>query len=255
MKIKTLIVDDVELAREHVKILLKDPEFEIVGECANGRETIRAIQALKPDLVFLDVQMPEIGGFDVVEAIGAENMPLVIFVTAYDEFALRAFDVHALDYVLKPIDEARFTRTVNHVKNQLRRGQNEDEAKLQSLLKQIGKERRYASRILIKSSRQTVLLPVDEIDWVGAAGNYLEVHAGSKSYLLRERMNSFEQKLNPDTFARIHRSTIINLNRVKTMQVLYNDDHLVILHNGEKLRMSRGYFDKLASRLDTGQDN
>ena len=251
MSIRTIIVDDVDLARERIKILLDDSELEIVAECANGREAIRAIGSLNPDLVFLDIQMPKIGGFEVVEAIGVEEMPSVIFVTAYDEFALRAFEVNAVDYLLKPFDEARLKRAVERAKREIGRQKpdGEIEEKLRRLLKEVRDEPRYLKRIPVKSARGTTLVLTEEIDWISSAGHYLELHAGDEKHLIREQLNRLEAKLDPEKFVRIHRSIIVNLDSIKSLHPLFNGDHLVILKNGQEVSLSRTYHERLLTLL------
>lgn len=251
MGIRTIIVDDVDLARERIKLLLSDSELEIVSECANGREAIKAIRDLKPELVFLDIQMPKIGGFEVVEAVGVEAMPAVIFVTAYDEFALRAFEVHAVDYLLKPFDEARLKRAVEHAKREIRQRKPaaEIEEKLRQLLKEVSGEPKYLKRIPVKSARQTTLVLAEEIDWISSSGHYLELHVGGEKHVIREQLSRLEAKLDPETFVRIHRSTIVNLDSIKSFHPLFNGDHLVILKNGKELHLSRTYHEKLLALL------
>jgi two-component system, LytTR family, response regulator len=251
MSIRTIIVDDVELARERIKILLDDAELEVVAECANGREAIRAIRGLKPELVFLDIQMPKISGFEVVEAVGVEEMPAVIFVTAYDEFALRAFEVNAVDYLLKPFDEARLKRAVERAKREIagRSPAREMEEKLRRLLKEVGSEPKYLKRVPVKSARDTTLVLTEEIDWISAAGHYLELHTGSEKHLIREQLNRLEAKLDPEKFVRIHRSIIVNLDSIKSLHPLFNGDHLVVLKNGRELSLSRTYHEKLMALL------
>lgn len=247
MSIRTIIVDDMELAREQIKFLLDDREIEIIAECENGREAIETIRNLKPDLVFLDVQMPKIDGFDVIETVGAAKMPTVIFVTAYDEFALRAFEVNAIDYLLKPFDGERLAKAVARAKREIIKvGVSIDiEDKLRKLLKEVKTEPQYLSRIPVKSSRGTTLILAEEIDWITAAGQYLELHAGSETHLIREKLSQFEIKLDPKMFMRIHRSTIVNLERIKSFHPLFNGDQLIILKNGKELNLSRTYYDKL----------
>lgn len=251
MSIKTIIVDDVELARERVKMLLDDREIEIVAECQNGREALEAIRNLEPDLVFLDVQMPKIGGFEVIETIGAEAMPTVIFVTAYDEFALRAFEVNAIDYLLKPFDEERLAKAVERAKRQIR---TEDapaaiEEKLRRLLSEVKSEPQYLKRIPVKSTRGTTLVLSEEIDWIASAGHYLELHVGRDTHLIREKLSHIETRLDPEVFMRIHRSTIVNLDRIKSLHPLFNGDQIVILKDGRELNLSRTYHEKLMLRL------
>lgn len=258
MKIRTLIVDDMPLARERVrKCLASDQEIEIVAECKNGREAVAAIGNLAPDLVFLDVQMPALSGFGVVEIVGVELMPVVIFVTAYDEFALRAFEVYALDYLLKPFEDDRFERTLARAKREIkRRTQPSDlpgnlEARFQQLLGEVRETKpKYLKRIIVKSGETTSIVQTEDVDWLAAAGNYVELHAGKDVHLVRGRISDFEQKLDPEAFARIHRSTIINIDRIKTLHPLFNGDHLVFLDDGTELNMSRTYHEKLLSLLD-----
>ena len=251
MGIRTLIVDDVELARERVKILLDDPEVEIVAECANGREAIKAIGSLKPDLVFLDVQMPKVGGFEVVEAVGVEEMPAVIFVTAYDEYALRAFEVNAVDYLLKPFDEERLRKAVARARRVIegRASAGEFEERLRRLLKDVRAEPNYLRRIPVKSARGMTFILTESIDWIGSAGHYLEVHVGHDTHLVREQLSRLEAKLDPERFVRIHRSAIVNLDRVKSLRPLFNGDHIVVLVNGQELNLSRTYHEKLMELL------
>jgi two-component system LytT family response regulator len=252
MKIRTLIIDDMLLARKRVRRYLSaDPEVEIVGECADGHEAISAIESLSPDLLFLDVQMPELDGFDVLKAVGAEKIPAVIFVTAYDQFALRAFEVHALDYLLKPFDRERVRKALERAKAQLKHQEAGilDE-RLQALLKDIRTESRYLKRLAVKTTGRTIFLLTDEIDWIESAGNYLKLHTGRDAHLIRERMSQLEVRLDPEKFVRIHRSTLVNIDRIKEMQPLFNGDQLITLRDGKQLTMSRTYRDKLLALLE-----
>ena len=252
MKIRTLIVDDMRLARQRLRrCLASDPEIEIIGECANGQEAINAIKERAPDLVFLDVQMPKVGGFEVLAAIGVEQMPAVVFVTAYDEFALRAFEVNALDYLLKPFDEERLRRAVERAKREVaRRRAGEIDTRLQRLLEQTSAAPKYLKRLAVKSAGHSTLLLTEDIDWIGAAGNYLELHVGRTTHLLRERMSQLELKLDPDKFVRIHRSTIVNVDRIKQLHPLFNGDQEIILHDGTRLTSSRTYHQRLKSLIE-----
>jgi two-component system LytT family response regulator len=251
-KIRTVIVDDMDLARSRTRrFLTTDPEIEIICECSGGREAINAINNLKPDLVFLDVEMPEVSGFDVLDAIRVEPMPAVIFVTAYDQFTLRAFNVHALDYVLKPFDQARLKRSLERAKRALRQTKQTDiNEQLQSVLHNAKPEPKFLKRIAVKSGERTVFLPVNDIDWVSTAGNYLELHVGKQTHLIRERMCELETKLDPTKFVRIHRLSLINIERIKEMQPLFNGDYVVILHNGTQLTLSRTYREKLFALIE-----
>ena len=251
MSIRTIIVDDVELARERTKILLNDAEIEIVAECENGCEAIDTIRDLKPDLVFLDVQMPEIGGFEVIETVGVNKMPTVIFVTAYDEFALRAFEVNAIDYLLKPFDKKRLVKAIERAKREIKKQEpsNGIEKKLLDLLKEVKTEPQYLRRIPVKTSRGTTLVLTEEIDWIASAGHYLELHAGRETHIIREKLSYLETRLDPKDFMRIHRSTIVNLDRIKSLHPLFSGDQIIILKDGRELSMSRTYYDKLMMRI------
>jgi two-component system LytT family response regulator len=246
--IRTLIVDDEPLARERIKrFLTSERDLELIGECVEGREAVAAIQTLKPDLVFLDVQIPELDGFGVVKAIGIAEMPAVIFVTAYDRYALQAFDVNALDYLLKPYNRERFRKAVERARAQLSNGaKGELNERLLSLLENFKPEPpRHLERLMIKSSGRVFFLRTEELDWIEAEGNYLRVHAGRESHLLRETMNRLASKLDPDKFLRIHRSTLVNIERIKELQPLFSGDYVVILRDGKQLTLSRSYRDKL----------
>ncbi|HEV2861709.1 MAG TPA: response regulator [Pyrinomonadaceae bacterium] len=251
MNIRAIIVDDVELARERIKILLDAPEVEVVAECANGREAVKAINGLKPDLVFLDVQMPKVGGFEVVEAVGVEEMPAVIFVTAYDEYAVRAFEINAIDYLLKPFDRDRLNKAVARAKRLIERRTptGEIEERLRRLLQEVRPEPKYLKRIPVKSARDTTLILAETIDWVNSAGHYLELHVGGETHLIREQLSRLEARLDPEKFVRIHRSVIVNLDRVKSLRPLFNGDHIVVLKNGQELNLSRTYHEKLMELL------
>ena len=249
--IRVLIADDEPLARERIRTLVEgEPDIEIISECSNGLESVSAIEALKPDLVFLDVQMPEMSGFEVLETIGVTYSPVVIFVTAYDQYALKAFEVHALDYLLKPFDRERFEKALGRAKTQIEHERGGDlSQRLLALLKDIKPAQKYTERLVIKSSGRVFFLRVDEIDWIESAGNYLRLHVGSEDHLLRDTMNSIETKLDPEKFYRIHRSTIVNVERIKELQPWFRGDYMVILRDGTQLTLSRTYRDKLQGVL------
>jgi two-component system LytT family response regulator len=234
-KIRTLIVDDEPLARSNLAILLRaDPEIEIVKECGSGAEAVTEIRNAKPDLVFLDVQMPECDGFDVLELLG-QNMPsAVVFVTAYDQYALRAFEAGALDYLLKPFDNARFGRALERAKQKIAHGRDLP---------------RTLERLAIKSSGQVAFVKVAEIDWIEAADYYACLHVGTRTHLLRRSMTELERELAPDIFCRVHRSTIVNLDRVRGLKLSEDGEYEVRLENGIKLPLSRRYRRELQVRL------
>jgi two-component system, LytTR family, response regulator len=250
-KIKTLIVDDEPLARERLAtLLMTEQDIEIVGQCRDGEEAVTAIVDHEPDLVFLDVQMPQMNGFEVIEAVGGDRMPLVIFVTAFDQHALRAFQVRALDYLLKPFDRERFSEALERARRQVEREETGDLGRrLLALVKDLRRDQPRAERLVVKSGGRLFFLRADEIDWVEAAGNYVRLHVGTTSHLLRETMNAIEGRLDPEKFFRIHRSRIVNMERIQELQPWLNGEYAVLLRTGTRLTLSRGYREKLQDRL------
>lgn len=250
-KIRVLIVDDEALARERIRSLLQGAlEIEIVGECSSGFQAVTEIERLNPDLIFLDVQMPELDGFEVIAQLGAASMPTVIFVTAYDSYALKAFEVHALDYLLKPFDRERFEAALERACVQIRNERsNKLSQKLLALLDDIRPENKPIDRLVIKSGGRIFFLKSDEIDWIEAAGNYVKLHTGSGSHLLRDTMNRIEAQLDGNRFVRIHRSVIVNIERIKELHPLFHGDYSVRLEGGTELTMSRTYRDRLQEVL------
>src|SRR6185295_14470904 len=217
--IRTLIVDDESLARERIREMLEgDPEIEIVGDCANGKEAIQAISKLKPDLIFLDVEMPGIDGFQVLQSLEAAEMPVVIFVTAYDQYAVRAFDTFALDYLLKPFDRERFERSVRRAKTQLLKISDSMNERILSALEQIKTRPVHLERLVIKMNGHVFFIKAAEIDWLEAEGNYVRLHSGKESYLLRDTISALEAQLDPKQFLRVHRSAIVNIDRIQELQ-------------------------------------
>jgi len=236
-KIRTLIVDDEPLARSNLSVLLRrDPQIEIVSECGSGAEALVEIRGARPDLVFLDVQMPECDGFDVLEMLGKDLPPAIVFVTAYDHYALRAFEAGALDYLLKPFDNARFDRALDRAKQRLVSSKNKDTPT-------------QFERLAIKSVGQVAFVKVSEIDWIEAADYYACLHVGPKTHLLRRSMAELEQELDPAVFSRIHRSTIVNLERVRGLKLGEDGEYDVLLEDGARLRLSQRYRKQLQSRL------
>ena len=255
-KIRALIVDDEPLAREGILMRLKQaPDVEVIGECGNGREAVTVIRREVPDLIFLDIQMPRLDGFGVIEAVGVRQMPHVIFVTAYDEHALRAFEVSALDYLLKPIDGKRFFEALERARGRIR-GKNVEaiSAQLRKMMAALQAERKYLERLSIKSTGKSggriTFLDVDEVDWIRAADNYVHVHAGRESHLLHATMNSLENRLDPNKFLRIHRSTIVNVERIKELHPMFHGEYQVILKDGTQLTSGRGYRGNLQKLLN-----
>jgi len=243
-KITTVIVDDEHLARKRLCRLLESrEEIEVAAVCKNGKEAIEQIGKRKPTLIFLDIQMPEVDGFDVLKSIEDDNYyPNIIFVTAYDEYAMRAFEVHALDYLLKPFDEDKFYESLDRAVDIIRQASTRQVwEKLDAMSSSLNGSKDYLSRIMIKDSERIFFLPVEEIDWIESAGNYVQIHTPDDSYLLRETMINMEEKLNPDVFFRVHRSTIINLNKVKELEQWFHGDYQITMKNGKKLTLSRNY--------------
>src|ERR1041385_2976132 len=251
-RIRVLLVDDEPLARDMLREMLQnDLQAEIVGECCNGREALEAIRTHKPDLIFLDVQMPELGGFDVLETLGPANLPHVIFVTAYDQYAVRAFEVQALDYLLKPFDEDRFDVSWQRAKKQLMRDRNGGsmDQRIITLLEELKAGNEYLERLVIKAAGRIYFLDTADIEWIEAEGNYVSVHAGKKSNLLRETTSSLENQLNQKKFVRIHRSAIVRLDFIQELQPWFHGEYRVILRDGTQLTLSRNHRDKLQEAL------
>jgi len=250
-KTRVIIADDEPLARARLRMLLADePWIDIIAEATDGRSAIAAIEKFRPDLVFLDIQMPGGSGFDVIESIGAARMPFVIFVTAFDRYALRAFDVHALDYLLKPFDRERFRDALVRARERLERSTGGDlERKLLALVNDLKPNPQPMERFVIKSGGRVFFLRAEDIEWIEAAGNYVKLHVGAETHVFRETMNSLEARLNPSVFFRIHRSHIVNIERVRELQPWFNGEYVVFLTSGARLTLSRGYREKLQDRI------
>jgi two-component system LytT family response regulator len=249
--IRVIVVDDEPLGREMLgEMLHDDPEVTIVGEYCNGREAADAIKALTPDLVFLDVQMPEMGGFDLLELLSVEEVPHVIFVTAYDHYAVRAFEVHALDYLLKPFDRERFDACWQRAKAQIFRERNtHGQRRILDLLEQLRAGKQYLERLVIKAGGRIYFLRTDEIDWIEAQGNYVSVHSGKRSHLIRETISSLDAQLDPKEFVRIHRSSIVRIDRIQELQPWFHGEYRVILNTGTQLALSRNYRENLQQAI------
>jgi two-component system LytT family response regulator len=249
--IRAVVADDQPMARERLAALLAEqPDVQLIAQCASGAEAVAAIEQHRPDLVFLDMQMPELDGLAVVEAVGADRMPPVIFVTAYEQFAVRAFDVHALDYLLKPFARARFEQALDRARRQLAQRRTGDmAARLLALAQDLRAVRPAAERIVVRSGARVLFLTVDQVDWIEAEGNYARLHVGASSYLIREAMHSVEKRFGADSFVRIHRSRIVNLARVQELRLLPSGEYEVQLLDGTRLGVSRLHRDGLQERL------
>jgi two-component system, LytTR family, response regulator len=236
--IRTLIVDDEPMARASIAALLRgDPEIEIIGECGSGTEAIEAIRANRPQLLFIDVQMPGCDGFEVLERLGGAAPGTVVFVTAYDKYALKAFEVGAQDYLLKPFDDARFFRVLARARSQLQRSPAES---------------RVLERIMVRSAGRVTFLRADEIDWIEAADYYASLHVGPRTHLVRRSMSDLERDLDPRTFCRVHRSAIVNVARVRELRLDANGEYEIVLDSGTKVRLSRSYREHLQGKLGVG---
>ena len=252
MKIRTLIVDDEPLARKLIRrFLANESAFQIIGECSNGIEALHAIQNDAPHLVFMDVQMPEMGGFDVLSGLDPSQIPVIIFVTAHDMFALKAFEAHALDYLLKPLDDERFHQALQRVRTYIEGtktgGMRE---RLMDLVNDLPHRAKPLIRLAVKNHGHMVFLRIAEIDWIEAVGNYLKIHVGEQRHLLRGRLSELEKKLPAEQFFRIHRSTIVNWDRVKEFRLLFKGEGLIVLRNGTQLSASRTCCQKLQEVFD-----
>ena len=251
MPLRALIVDDEPLARERIRALLaQDPDVSLAGECRNGKEAVKAIREERPDLVFLDVQMPGPDAFAVIQEVGPARMPAVVFVTAYDRYALKAFDVHAVDYLLKPFDAARFHEALRRARAQIdAAGRAEAERKLAALIRELSAAA-GGERLAVRSAGRVSFVGVDEIDYVEACGNYVRLHCGGERHLMRETLSGLEGRLPARRFARIHRSTLVNLDRIKELQPLFHGDWAVVLRSGARLTLSRSYRERLRHLVD-----
>jgi len=256
--IDVLVVDDEPLARARLRRLVEEePDLRLIGECVNGEEAVAAIRAASPRLVFLDVDMPDMTGFDVLEAVPATRRPAVVFVTAYDEFAVRAFEVHALDYLLKPFDASRFATTLARVRSQLRSPRDASLEPLAALLEEMRTRQQslerslrqpgaaWPERLVVRSGQELVFVRVRDIDWLSSADNYVELHTGGQTFLLRETISRLELKLDPTVFARIHRGTIVNIACIHQVLPATHGDFALLLQSGARLIASRTYAARL----------
>jgi two-component system, LytTR family, response regulator len=249
MPLTVLLVDDEPLAREGLRLLLeRDPDIAAVQQAKNGHEAVAVIRREQPDLVFLDVQMPEMDGFAAVRQIGADQMPAVVFVTAHDQYAIQAFEINAIDYLLKPVTADRFAKAMARVKARLAVKNGDDtNRQILSLLETLASPTRYLKRLAVRTAGRTILVAVDEIDWVEAAENYVQLHTSAGSHLLHITLTTLEKSLDPAIFLRIHRSVIVNVTRIRELQPVMHGEYAITLASGARLQSGRNYSDRLKS--------
>jgi len=249
--VRALIVDDEALARKFIRRMLKeDRDFEIIGECSNGKEAVAMIKHESPDVVFLDVQMPEMDGLAVLESIGVERLPEIIFTTAYEQYAIRAFELHALDYLLKPFDHARFKDAIKYAKERFRsEHQNDGRTQISALLENIKNKPQYLERLVIKAAGRITFLSTNEITWIEADDKYVHLHTSKTRPMVRQTLSAMEEQLDPGKFRRVHRSAIVNVERIAELQPLFSGEYSILLQDGTKLTLSRNYKDKLFELL------
>jgi two-component system, LytTR family, response regulator len=247
--LRALVVDDEPVARRRLKTLLQsEADVTVIGECEDGAAAVDAIQRLRPDVVFLDVQMPGLDGFDVVEALGTGVHPAIVFVTAYDRYAVRAFEVHAVDYLLKPFERARLRKALERVATDTDR--RAADRRVHAAVETV-RAQQPLRRVLVKSADRIYAVRLEEVDYIEAAGHYLELHTGTSTHLVRESLTSIESRLDASRFVRIHRSTIVNLDRIRELQPAFHGEFLVTLHTGHRLPCSRTYADRLTKAMSS----
>ena len=248
-KLQVLVVDDEPPARRKLTSFLRaEPDIEVVDESSGGEHAVLRIETLKPDVVFLDIQMPGMNGFELLSALEMDRMPLIIFVTAYDQYAVKAFEVHAQDYLLKPFDRERLQSCLERTREELKRRKPDAlERKLERFLAEFQPQETFIDRVPVRSRGRVIFVQMKDVDWIGASSNYAEVHAGGESYLIRETLQSLEKKLDPHQFRRVYRSTIVNLDRVHELQPWSHNDFIVVMKEGSRIRMSRRYRSNLGA--------
>ncbi|MEP7326164.1 MAG: LytTR family DNA-binding domain-containing protein [Gemmatimonadota bacterium] len=250
MTLRAVIVDDEPLARERIRTLLGGyPEWAVAAECGDGLGAVAAIDREQPDLVFLDIQMPELDGFEVLEALGVETAPAIIFVTAFDEFALRAFEVSAVDYLLKPIDSARFELALSRARERLARQSRVPDLQLEQLMEFWQARQGLATRFVVREGGKISFVRVQDVDWIDAAGNYVRLHAAGRQHLVRDTMKAVEARLDPAIFVRVHRSAIVNIDRVTALEPYFHGEYVVIMRDGSRLTSSRSHSERLRALL------
>jgi two-component system, LytTR family, response regulator len=242
---RAVIVDDEPLARERIRTLLADsPDWAVAAECRDGLEAVAAIERERPDLVFLDIQMPELDGFEVLDALGP-TVPAIIFVTAFDEFALRAFEVSAVDYLLKPIDPTRFQQALDRARTRMSAKVQDASVQLEQLVQLWRARQHLATRFVVRDGGTISFVKVEDVDWIDAAGNYVRLHATGRAYLVRDTMKAVEARLDPAAFVRVHRSAIVNIDRVSALEPYFHGEYVVIMRDGTRLTSSRSHSERL----------
>ncbi len=251
-----IIVDDEPLARERIRSLIEERgDIEIIGECKDGKEAVAALLDERPDLVFLDIQMPEMDGFEVIAAIDDEHLPAIIFITAFDEYAIRAFEVNAIDYLLKPINTARFEKAVSRAIDRLGwREKKESDKTVRDFIERLQLERGYTARFVVRNQSKLYFVRASDVDWIDSAGNYARLHASGKEHLVRETLKSMESRLNPDIFVRVHRSAIINVERIASVEPHFHGEYVVTMADGAKLTTSRTHSGRLRAIFRQSED-
>lgn len=248
--LRAVIVDDEPLARERIRTLLaENPDWTVAAECGDGIEAVETIGREHPDLVFLDIQMPELDGFEVLEALGPAAVQAVIFITAFDEFALRAFEVSAVDYLLKPIDPSRFEQALSRARERLEKKRSDPGNQFEQLMEFWRSQRSFASRFVVRDGGKITFVRVSDVDWIDAAGNYVRLHAAGREYLVRDTMKAVETRLDPAVFVRVHRSAIVNIDRVSALEPYFHGEYVVIMRDGSKLTSSRSHSERLRTLL------
>jgi two-component system, LytTR family, response regulator len=250
--IRTIVADDENLARKKLRLLLSsEAGVDVVAECSNGRQTLAAVQAHRPDLLLLDIQMPDLDGFEVIEELSGGELPVIIFTTAYDQYAIRAFEAHALDYLLKPFNQDRLHRALERVKVELLKTHEHNvKTRILDLLGRTKSESQQLRRLVIRTAGRVVFLELDEVDWIEAAANYVKLHVGKDAFLIREGIGHFSAKLDPDRFVRIHRSSIVNVRRIRELQPCDSGEYIAVLRDGKELSCSRGCRPQLLRLID-----